>query len=165
MLWITLQMLRCIWYNVTSEEITTSFTKQNMEKKQDTSLIVAKAKSIKDAQDRKDLSIAYFNSTNSAINMVANIVDLRTAKTEDVKDTIIFWREWFLTEHKEYRQRELETMRANIPVGDALTRLRATTNLVDLKAVWSTLTQDERNQADILAEAQTQRKKYVTPKA
>lgn len=133
-----------------------------MEKK-DTSLIVAKAKSIKDAQDRKDLSIAYFNSTNSAIAMVtAPRALLETETVEQTRAKIVEWRDWFLVEHKAYRQRELETMRANIPVGTAIEKLKATTNLVDLKAVWATLTQDERNQADILAEAQAQRKKYVT---
>jgi len=124
-----------------------------MEKKQDTSLIQAKAKSIKDAQDRKDLSIAYFNSTNSAINMVANIVDLRTAKTEDVKDTLVFWRDWFLNEHKEYRLRELETMRANIPVADAFVKLRNAKTVEELKKVWVKLTQDERNTDTIINEA------------
>lgn len=136
-----------------------------MTPQKDTSLIVAKAKSIREAQDNKDLKIAFFNSTNSALAMVANIVDMRTAKTEDVKDTLIFWREWFLNEHTEHHKRMVNESSATVPVGEAIARLRATANLVDLKAVWSSLTQDERNQTDILAEAQAQRKKYIAPKA
>jgi hypothetical protein len=134
-----------------------------MEKK-DTSLIVAKAKSIREAQDNKDLKIAFFNSTNNAIEIVTKIPQYMQ-DMPTIQKAIVEWREWFLSEHAEHHKRMVTLSSANVKVGDALTRLQATNNLVELKVVWASLTQDERNQADILAEAQAQRKKYVTPKA
>lgn len=134
-----------------------------MTPQKDTSLIVAKAKSIREAQDNKDLKIAFFNSTNNAIEMVKINENIKSEAQQ--KESIVMWREWFLNEHTEHHKRMVNQTSATVPVGEAVTRLRATINLVDLKAVWASLTQDERNQADILAEAQAQRKKYVTPKA
>lgn len=111
--------------------------------KADTSLIQAKAKSIREAQDVKDLKIAFFNATNNAIQIVKP--DLAVDRIDDIKEGIQYWRDWFLDEHKEHNLRMQEQTGATVQVGDALTKLKAVNNIVDLRALWATFTQDERN--------------------
>lgn len=114
--------------------------------KADTSLIQAKAKSIREAQDVKDLKIAFFNATNSAIALItAPRVTLETLTVDETKAKIVEWREWFLEEHKQHNLRMQEQTGATVQVGDALTKLKAVNNIVDLRALWATFTQDERN--------------------
>lgn len=59
-----------------------------------------KAEYIKEAQARKDNSIAYFNATNSAIAIVnsifANTDEKPTRDTLEIQ--IVSWRDWFLSE-------------------------------------------------------------------
>ena len=112
--------------------------------KADTSLIQAKAKSIREAQDVKDLKIAFFNSTNSAIALVTQIPQLMTDKTT-MLNAVVDLREWFLEEHRQHNLRMQEQTGATVQVGDALTKLKAVNNIVDLRALWATFTQDERN--------------------
>lgn len=131
----------------------------------DTSLIVAKAKSIREAQDNKDLKIAFFNATNNAIEMVKYENEAGTTRFVDdkeLKDGVVSWREWFLEEHKAHHLKSVGALSATIPVGSAIDRLQKANGLVELKAVWASLTQDERDNTDILLEAQAQRKKYAT---
>lgn len=119
--------------------------------KPDPSLILAKAKSIREAQDVKDLKIAFFNSTNSAIEML-KVSDL--VQTDDQKkETIVMWREWFLEEHRQHNARMREQTGATVQVGDALTKLKTVNNIVDLRAMWATFTQDERNVQAVKDEA------------
>lgn len=128
----------------------------------DTSLIQAKAKSIREAQDNKDLKIAFFNATNSALALIGKIENPDTVDIEALQKNICFWREWFLEEHKAHHLKSVGALSAVIPVGGAIDRLQKANGLVELKAVWASLTQDERENTDILLEAQTQRKKYAT---
>lgn len=65
-----------------------------------------KAEYIEKAQERKNDSIAYFNSLNSAITLVGTldkIADLEgTGDAEGIKTAIKYWRDWFLQEWKSY---------------------------------------------------------------
>lgn len=62
------------------------------------------SESVKEAQERKNDSIAYFNSLNSAIAIVvqgytdAQIMNM----AGEVKSSLISWRDWFLEEWKKY---------------------------------------------------------------
>lgn len=58
-----------------------------------------KAEMIKDAQERKNESVAYFNSLNSAIALLAHRPQENADKT---KEFIIYWRDWFLSEWRKY---------------------------------------------------------------
>lgn len=63
----------------------------------------ARSADIKEAQDRKETSIAFFNATNSAIEMVKARGLVDTSDREEVKQEIRLWREWFLKEHDAYK--------------------------------------------------------------
>lgn len=65
-----------------------------------------KAEMIKDAQERKNESVAYFNSLNSAIALLANRPQENAEKT---KEFIIYWRDYFLSEWKKYEAQDYET--------------------------------------------------------
>lgn len=57
---------------------------------------------MRDAQYRKSRSIAFFNSTNSAINLLAPIIS--SLNDFEIKDKIVEWRDWFLAEYdKDYK--------------------------------------------------------------
>lgn len=58
-----------------------------------------KAEFIKEAQERKNDSIAYFNALNSAIALVTKLEFKSEGQT---KVDIVYWRDWFLSEWKRY---------------------------------------------------------------
>ena len=65
------------------------------------------------AMDRKERSIAYFNSVNSAIALVSGF-KIPPIQTEEIMSSIVFWRTWFFSEWeksvvKEEEQPEQET--------------------------------------------------------
>lgn len=59
-----------------------------------------KAEYIKQAQERTQEGIAWFNSTNSAISLLAARNSLNTMSDTEIQAAIRLWREWFLEEFK-----------------------------------------------------------------
>ena len=59
-----------------------------------------KAEYIKQAQERTQEGIAWFNSTNSAISLLAARNSLNTMSDTEIQAAIRLWREWFLDEFK-----------------------------------------------------------------
>lgn len=64
-----------------------------------------KAEYIKEAQDRKEMSIAFFNSLNAAINLLKD----KQLDEVNMKQQIISWRDWFLDEHRKYQAQDYTT--------------------------------------------------------
>ena len=62
-------------------------------------LMDKKNENIKEAQERKSESIAYFNSVNSAISMMKT---MDFADNERCKEKIIYWRDWFISEYDKW---------------------------------------------------------------
>lgn len=119
----------------------------------------SRLKGIKTAQDRKDYSIAFFNATNSAIEIIK--VDQPTSP-EDIKSKIMFWREWFLEQHGEYRALVTEKIGAFYNVGTAIQKMESTTTQEELKKVWLSFSQDERQDPEVYAKCMELIKKYET---
>lgn len=70
-----------------------------------------KAGYIKEAQDRKEMSIAYFNSLNSAIAIVNGPIGqlpsrLDTEAVETLKENIAYWRDWFYSEWQKWESQD-----------------------------------------------------------
>lgn len=63
-------------------------------------LMDKKAENIEEAQNRKNDSIAYFNSVNSAINAIGEYDTARDL--QDYKQAIVELRDWFLSEWHKY---------------------------------------------------------------
>lgn len=120
-----------------------------------------KVKQIKNAQDRKDFAIAFYNATNNAIEMVKSGVYF-TDKSGSPQDRIVEWREWFLEQHLEYRANVTEKIGATYNVTTAVEKLEITTNKEDLRKAWLSLSQDERQDPEIHAKCQELIQKYET---
>jgi len=60
---------------------------------------------IKEAQDNKERSITFFNSTNAAMQAVStfNKADFGDKSTTDIRKEIREWRDWFIKEHDNYK--------------------------------------------------------------
>lgn len=115
---------------------------------------------IKSAQFRKSLSIAYFSSLNAAIELVKG-----SETTSDVqKKIIVEWRDWFLAEHKNYYATVIANVGVNYKAEESIAKLKAVKNLEELKAVWISLSEDERRDSEILKVTQDLKKKYSNEK-
>ncbi len=63
---------------------------------------------IKVAQERKSESIAFFNSTNSAISVLKEITkDVPFPTDKDYQLAIVRWRDWFLSEWTKYEKSDI----------------------------------------------------------
>lgn len=112
-----------------------------------------KDKIIKDAQYRKGLSIAYFNSVNAAIEMtkVNGLVGV------DAKKFIAEWRDWFLEEHKGYYAATIAQIGVPYNPAKSVEWVLATKNVDDLKAVFINMSEDERRDPAILEAVRKQK--------
>lgn len=143
---------------------------------------------IRDAQYRKGLSIAFFNATNAAVEMVKlekslnpiispiKIVKNPKAKTktkgkkeaeymitpQSTEDRIIHWRDWLLSEHKTYYETVIANVGVNYRSEDSIAKLKEAKNLEELNKAWRNLSQDERHDGDIIKVAQELRNTYRT---
>lgn len=121
-------------------------------------------KVLKNAQYRKGLSIAFFNSINSAISLVAQ----ELAKGKEFSDEAIltrvnFYRDYFLEQHKEYYASVIANVGIkNYKAEDAIKRLQDTKSLEELKSVYLSLSADERRDEGILKVTNDLKKSYAT---
>lgn len=116
-------------------------------------------KLIRDAQYRKGLSIAFFNATNSAISLVSS-GKVKLLEGEDVQPVLVFWRDWFLEEHKKYYTEVIANAGKSYDPKTSIEKLEATTNLDELRAVWVLLSEDERRDGGIRECALKLKEKY-----
>lgn len=120
-------------------------------------------KLVKDAQYRKGLSIAFFNATNAAIEMVkSELENDPTTPPQKVQERMVFWRDWLLEEHKSYYSNVIAKIGGHFSVKDTVEKLKATTTLISLRAVWLGISADERAHPDIVKVAQEMKAK-LTP--
>lgn len=112
---------------------------------------------LKNAQYRKGLSISFFNSINNASDLVKmeGVTD-----PEQIKERIIYWRDWLLEEHKNYYARVIEGIGKNYNAEESVQKLEKTQSLEELKMAWLLLSEDERRDPEIRKVAGEQRKKY-----
>lgn len=106
---------------------------------------------IKNLQYRKNLSIAFFSSTNAAVELMKTADGL---SIDELKAKIVFWRNFFLEEHKEYYAQNIANLSVNYNAEETMKRLKAAENLDQLKAVWISLSEDERQDETIRTETQ-----------
>lgn len=121
-----------------------------------------KVKQIKNAQDRKDFAIAFYNATNNAIEIVKANRGFEISTPEQVQEQIEYWRNWFLEQHLDYRAKVTEKIGANYNVGTAIERLEKATSRDELKKEWLSLSQDERQDPEIAKKCQELVEKYET---
>lgn len=129
--------------------------------KEDKNAVDNRTKNIKNAQDRKDYAIAFYNATNNAIEMVKAGGSLDLGK-DIAKHNIVQWRDWFLEQHAEYRAKVTDQIGATYNTGTAIEKMEATNTKEELQKVWISFTQDERQDPEIHAKCQQLIEKYET---
>lgn len=117
---------------------------------------------LKDAQYRKGLSIAYFNSVNSAITMMSPLItklvtDIGPEKMDDetrmmaIKASIRVWRDWFLEEHKQHYLKNISNAGLPFDVTETIERIKKAQNMDELSLIWASLSADERHVHDVVS--------------
>lgn len=106
-------------------------------------------KVIKDLQYRKGLSIAYFNSLNSAISLVTIDPVSRGGGQKAILETIAFYQEHFLKNYNTYYSTVISNVGSNYDKKKSLEKLSKVVSREGLKKVWIMLSQDEREDPDI----------------
>jgi hypothetical protein len=111
-----------------------------------------KDKVIKNAQYRKGLSIAFFNATNNAIELLklqlAN-QDVSKINPQTLLNMVKTGRDWLLDEHKNYYATVIEKIGGNYSATDTIEKLKKTTSKEELTKVWFSLSEDERRDKEI----------------
>lgn len=107
-------------------------------------------------QDRKGVSIAFFNATNSAIAMVAN---MKFENSADALKTVFMLRDSFIEEYKTYYANVIANMGANYKAEDAIKKLEGANSYDTLNKVWLMLSEDERRDGEIRKVAQAMKTK------
>lgn len=102
---------------------------------------------IKDAQYRKGLSIAFFNSVNAAIELTKGF---KFANEEEQRKAITETRDWLLDEHKTYYASVIAPVGTNFKPENTLKKIAAVKSLDQLKSVWMSLSEDERRDPTIV---------------
>jgi hypothetical protein len=109
---------------------------------------------IKDAQYRKGLSIAFFNATNAAIEMMK-------ATSNVTLDNFHYWRDLLLDEHNEYYARVIAQVGVHYDPKVTIARLKAAKTKPELTIVWMSLSEDERQNEEIKKVAYALRADYL----
>ena len=120
-------------------------------------------KIIKDAQYRKGLSIAFFNATNAAIEIVKKEIEIdkpSRLNLSNVKDSLVFWRNWLLEEHKNYYATVIANIGSNYNAKETIKKLESTKTKEELLAVWQSISEDERRDGEIIKATNKLKKSY-----
>jgi hypothetical protein len=116
-------------------------------------------KILSNAQYRKSLSIAFFNATNAAIELISS-GKVNPSEGEGVKELLTYWRNWFLEEHKNYYATVIANIGVNYRADESIAKLKVAKNLEELKNIWISLSADERIDGEILKEVKKLKKSY-----
>lgn len=127
-----------------------------------------KDKVIKDAQYRKGLSIAFFNATNNATEFVKAFYPKEMLeKIDDIegKQALIkTWRDWLLEEHKNYYANVIAQVGNNFDPKETIEKLKSTKTVNELGVMWRSLSQDERDNNEIIECVKTLKVEYEKQK-
>jgi len=107
-------------------------------------------KIIKDAQYRKGLSIAFFNATNAATEIVKSLIKVDNSIAGQVKEQIVYWRDWLLEEHKNYYSKVIAGIGSVYNASDTIEKLKQVKTKDELRLVWISISEDERRDGDII---------------
>ncbi len=116
---------------------------------------------IKDAQYRKGLSIAFFNATNSATDVV--VAKIRAGEKMDAASILATLREVrdeLLGDHAKHYLANIATVGVPYKAEDAIERINKTKDAKELRKLWFALTADERADQKILDAKEVMKKKH-----
>lgn len=103
---------------------------------------------IRDAQYRKGLSIAFFNSTNNAIEILKLFPHLAAEK--GYRTALAEIRSWLLDEHRDYYATVIAQVGTHYNAVETIALVQTAENTEMLRNIWLTLTEDERHDPVII---------------
>jgi hypothetical protein len=119
-----------------------------------------------DAQYRKGASIAFFNATNNAIEIAKLEEAFSQEKSiEYSKNKIIFWRDWLLSEHTTYYTQVIMNIGKPYSIVDTIAELKTAKNYGELMDIWLSISEDQRQDTEIRAYADTRKLELKKTKA
>jgi len=95
---------------------------------------------LKNAQYRKNLSIAFFSATNCAMELTKLFPKTRFTKKAFEKS-----RDYFLEEHRKYYEKVIAKVGVLYDKDESIEKLKKAKNIEELKAAWRSLSEDERH--------------------
>lgn len=122
-----------------------------------------KQKFIALAQDKKNISIAFFNASNAAIALYASLPAAKKAKV-DMVEFIRTYREVFIGDYTAFHKSVVSQVGKtdDSEVADALASIDACLTLEALKTLWvDVLTEDLRRMPAIIAAKEAKKKSYA----
>lgn len=129
---------------------------------------------------KRNVSIAFFNANNVAATLVElesklmpPLMEVKAAKVKkgqkktkiikqpaSLTDRLVFYRDWLIEEHSKYYAKVIAPVADKFKVEDSVAALKAAKTLPELRKAWIALSQDERDNKEILKVAQKLRKAY-----
>jgi hypothetical protein len=123
-------------------------------------------KIIKDAQFRKGLSIAFFNATNNAADLISTFYSrssLEKQSLDSKKAMIVLWRDWMLDEHLKYYGEVINKIGVNYQPKLTIDKLNLCSSYDDLSLMWRQLSEDERRDKEIIEVVKKLKAKFLKP--
>jgi hypothetical protein len=120
-----------------------------------------------DAQFRKGLSIAFFNANNNA----TEIAKIELAKqyeqptVETMQERIVFWRDWLLSQHATYYAQVVMNVGKPYSIVDTIAELKTAKDYGELMDIWLSISEDQRQDTEIRAYADTRKLELKKTKA
>ena len=108
-------------------------------------------------QDRKGVSIAYFNAVNSAIALVTTN---HFQTNGNILEDIIFYRDFFLEEYAKYHKAVIQSIGANYKAEDAIKKFESAESYEEVSNIWKMLSEDERRDGEIRKVVQKVKAKF-----
>ena len=122
---------------------------------------MTKEELIKDAQYRKSLSIAYFNATNAAVELVK---ERQIADRAELLQVVVNFRDFFLDEHAKYHAEVIARIGIAYDVKESIAKLQAVQSIDELQKAWLMLSEDERRD-EAIAKVKNELKEKFNAKA
>jgi len=117
---------------------------------------------IRNAQYRKNLSIAFFNATNNAMQIIQALnKDFKNVDLGLVQREIRYWRDWLLEEHKAYYAENIANVGLNYDAKETIKKLESAKTIDELRNMWLSLSEDERGNQEIINRTQELKKQLI----
>ena len=119
-------------------------------------------KLIQDAQWRKGMSIAYFNSLNASISLVT-AQGTRFGSEDEMLESINKYKNHFIEQHNMYYTKNIAPIGVQVNIKGAIAKAQEAKTLEELKAVWLKFSELERQNPEIKSAVNILKETYKVP--
>jgi hypothetical protein len=116
-----------------------------------------------DREYKKGLSIAFFNANNNATEIAK--FEIQNNPQLNLTERIIYWRDWLLSEHATYYAQVVMNVGKPYSIKDTIAELQTAKNYGELMDIWLSISEDQRQDAEIRSYADTRKLELKKSKA